>query len=628
MRYVSAGGGSSSTVAWTTSCIRAKASTKISDSFTSFLPLGFAEYPFLVSVRASDRQTVRRWAARANVVAVSIESPALVLGPILRFVDSTRATVWVETDRACAVEVSTSTGQSGMEQTWDVHDHHYAVIQLRGLPAATLIDYTVTLTAAADVGEAGVTVRSGGRLHTASDDAPLTVAFGSCRRGDTYDDESLKAIGADGLAGLARRVEAQGPDEWPQLLLLLGDQVYADDPSPEIKALLRERRASRNDPELGEEVLEEICDFEEYTWLYRESWGVDEVSGLMASIPSCMILDDHDLRDDWNSSLDWRKTMEQKSWWRRRVVGAFSSYYVYQHLGNLSPDELGKDALYGAIRAAATSGEREKLLSDFALLADSEPESARWSYVRDLGNTRIIMIDSRCSRDLDPERRAMLDDAEWKWLSERATETSARHIVFGTSLPYLMLPALHHLEQWNEAVAQGAWGKRFAKVGEKLRLELDLEHWAAFGNSFRDMVGLVDDLVDHARPPASILWLSGDVHCSYVARADLSDRGTERTALYQLTMSPFRNPLERPIRVVNRVAIRKPIVKFMRFLSRRAGVGDVPITWQAQAGPWFDNGVMSLRLDGDQASVQIDHASTGADGTQRLTRTHEMELTP
>lgn len=559
---------------------------------------------------------------------MSIESPELVLGPILRYVDSTRATVWVETDRPCDVEVTTSTGQSGVEQTWDVHQHHFAIVQLVDLPSGTLIDYTVTLTSSGDVGEAGVAVRSGGLLRTAAENDPLTVAFGSCRRGDTYDDESLKAIGADGLAGLAVRVAGQNPEKWPQLLLLLGDQVYADDPSPEIRALLREKRTAQQDSELGEEVFEEICDFEEYTWLYKESWGVDEVSGLMASIPSCMILDDHDLRDDWNSSLDWRATMEKKPWWHRRVVGAFSSYWVYQHLGNLSPEELGRDDLYRAVRAAANGAEREKLLADFSLRADSEPSSARWSYYRDLGDTRIIMIDSRCSRDLDPERRAMLDDVEWNWLRERATETSARHIVFGTSLPYLMLPALHHLEQWNEAVAQGAWGRRFGKVGEKLRLALDLEHWAAFGNSFQDMAELTAELVERESPPASVLWLSGDVHCSYVAQAALTGLDTAQTAVYQLTMSPFRNPLELPIRVVNRLAIRRPTVKFLRFLARKAGVGDAPISWQAQAGPWFDNGVMLLRLNGDGASVRVDHAMTGSDGSQQLVRTHEMDLTP
>lgn len=559
---------------------------------------------------------------------VSSEIPTLVLGPILRYVDNTRATIWVETDRECTVEVRTSTGQSGAENTWSVHEHHFAIVQLVDLPAGTVVDYSVTLRSSADpVVEAAPTVAAGGTLRTAGEDDALTVAFGSCRRGDTYDEDRLKAIGADGLAGLAARLKDQDAEQWPQLLLLLGDQVYADDPSPEIKERLRERRETQQDPELGEEVLEEICDFEEYTWLYRESWGAEQVTGLMATIPSCMILDDHDLRDDWNSSLDWRKDIEQKPWWHRRVVGAFSSYWIYQHLGNLSPDELQNDELYLAVRGAATAEEREKLLSDFSLRADSEPTSARWSYVRDLGNARIIMIDSRCSRDLNPERRALLDEAEWKWLREQALGTDARHIVFGTSLPYLMLPAIHHLEQWNEAVAQGAWGKRWGKVGEKLRLALDLEHWAAFGKSFEDMVGLVEEIVDRPNPPASALWLSGDVHCSYVAEAELTRTSTDSTALYQLTMSPFRNPLDLPIRVVNRLAIRKPVVRFMRYLARRAGLEDHPITWRAEAGPWFDNGVMSLRLEGDSASVRVDHAQTGPGGSQKLVQTHQMQLT-
>ncbi|WP_020108825.1 alkaline phosphatase D family protein [Nocardia sp. 348MFTsu5.1] len=560
---------------------------------------------------------------------MSINSPELVLGPILRYVDTSRATIWVETDGECTVEVRTSTGPSGAENTWSVHGHHFAIVQLVDLPSGAVVDYTVSLTLSdTSASEASAVVKAGGTLRTAAHDDALTVAFGSCRRGDTYDADRLKAIGADGLAGLAARVKEQDAESWPQLLLLLGDQVYADDPSPEIKTRLRERRDAQKDPELGDEVYEEICDFEEYTWLYKESWGAEQVSGLMASIPSCMILDDHDLRDDWNSSLDWRKEMEQKSWWPRRIVGAFSSYWIYQHLGNLSPSELENDELYRAVRSADTAEDREKLLSDFSLKADSEPSSARWSYVRDLANTRIIMVDSRCSRDLTPERRTMLDESEWNWLREQALTTDARHIVLGTSLPYLMLPALHHLEQWNEAVAQGAWGRRWSKVGEKLRLALDLEHWAAFGKSFEDMAGLVGEVVSRPKPPASTLWLSGDVHCSYVAQADLGELVPNNTALYQLTMSPFRNPLDLPIRVVNRLATRRPVVRFLHFLAHRAGLKDHPITWQAKAGPWFDNGVMLLRLEGETASVRVEHARTGPGGAQELLQTHEMALTP
>ena len=38
--------------------------------------------------------------------------------------------------------------------------------------------------------------------------------------------------------------------------------------------------------------------------------------------------------------------MQAKSWWQERIVGALSSYWVYQHLGNLSPAELAENELY------------------------------------------------------------------------------------------------------------------------------------------------------------------------------------------------------------------------------------------------------------------------------------------
>ena len=54
-----------------------------------------------------------------------------------------------------------------------------------------------------------------------------------------------------------------------------------------------------------------------------------------------MIFDDHDIRDDWNASLDWKRKMEATSWWHGRIVAGLASYWVYQHLGNLSPRARG-----------------------------------------------------------------------------------------------------------------------------------------------------------------------------------------------------------------------------------------------------------------------------------------------
>lgn len=548
----------------------------------------------------------------------------VLLGPIVRYVGTETATLWFEMAHPCTVTVVTDVGVRASERTWGVHGHHFALVPLEGLPANAPVSYEVF------VDEHRVWPEDGKRasIHTVDAAGPVTLAFGSCRRGDDYSAKSLKTIGADALAGLGSALIEQDPGQWPQALLLLGDQVYADDPSPEIVERLQARRESGEGPTsaIGTDAENEICDFEEYSWLYRESWGLEPVRTLLASIPSCMILDDHDLRDDWNSSASWRRDIETRPWWNDRVIGAYSSYWVYQHLGNLSPKELAGDEMYAAVRSAETDADREKLLADFALRVDRAPETGRWSFYRDFGDTRLIMIDSRCSRNLDPENREMVDEKEWAWVRERALETTPRHLLFGSSLPYLMLPALHHLEQWNEAVAQGSWGPRSAKVAEKMRIGLDLEHWAAFTNSFNDMAALTRELSRGDDKPASIMWLSGDVHCSYVANADFGVGGRDVPATYQLTMSPFRNPLNLPIRAVNKLAVKRPAARILSKLARAAHVGPSGVEWQAEAGPWFDNGVMLLTLHGDSARLQVHHAHVDDAGKQVLTRTSSLAL--
>ena len=55
----------------------------------------------------------------------------------------------------------------------------------------------------------------------------------------------------------------------------------------------------------------EVADFEEYTRLYRESWSEPTIRWLLSTLPSSMIFDDHDVRDDWNASHAWRLDMQK-----------------------------------------------------------------------------------------------------------------------------------------------------------------------------------------------------------------------------------------------------------------------------------------------------------------------------
>ena len=86
-----------------------------------------------------------------------------------------------------------------------------------------------------------------------------------------------------------------------------------------------------------------VPDAQRYPLLYRHSWGDPEIRWLMSTVPTAMIFDDHDIRDDWNTSASWRADMKEKPWWRDRIRAGLASYWVYQHLGNMSPAELAAD---------------------------------------------------------------------------------------------------------------------------------------------------------------------------------------------------------------------------------------------------------------------------------------------
>lgn len=551
------------------------------------------------------------------------QQPNLVVGPLLRYVDHDSATVWVETDRSCEVIIEVG-GVTEREPTWEVHGHHYAIVVVRGLTAGTETPYQVDLDGARAWPEAG-SPHPPSVIRTLGDPERFRLAFGSCRRAAPFDPASLRKVGADALVAIAERMMGGDFEQWPDALLLVGDQVYADDPSPALAERLERLHDNDSRAMNDDEMRAEIVDFEEYTWLYQESWRTPAVRWLLSTVPTAMILDDHDLRDDWNSSWSWREETSVKPWFRERVIGAFSSYWVYQHLGNLSPDELADDALYRRLRQAPDADTRQRLLTDFAVLTDSQPDSARWSFFRDFGRTRLVVIDSRCSRRLDPADRAMVDDKEWAWVTE-AMSADVDHLLIGTSLPFLLLHGIHHLEGWDEAVAEGAWGDVGKRLGEKVRVSVDLEHWAAFRTSFDAMVDLVTAVAGREHAPASIVWLSGDVHCSYLARAEIAGVDPARTAVHQLTMSPFRNPLNVPIRAVNRLLERQPVVSMLRWLARRAGVTDPAISWQVGDGPWFSNGVMTVAVEGRRLRAEVEHARV-VGGAQVLERTLTSELT-
>ena len=101
--------------------------------------------------------------------------PRLVLGPLLRYVDETAVTVWIEADRACLVEIL-----GRQARTFEVAGHHYALVVIDGLAPGTETEYQVTLDGAVCWPEPGGPGRPS-VLRTLDPGRPLRLVFGSCR---------------------------------------------------------------------------------------------------------------------------------------------------------------------------------------------------------------------------------------------------------------------------------------------------------------------------------------------------------------------------------------------------------------------------------------------------------------
>ena len=527
----------------------------------------------------------------------------LLLGPLLRYVDHESATVWCETADTCTVTV-TAGGGSWSARTFAVHGHHYALVEVVGLQPGTVTPYDVRLTVGDDEQHVWPPERSDLALppsviSTLEPGKPPRLAFGSCRTSVAHDREGNDTHGVDSMRAYALAMAGLTDGEklaWPDLVVFLGDQVYADETTEEMQEFISSRR------DIEEPPGQELKDYEEYAHLYSLAWSDPANRWLLSTLPSTMIFDDHDIRDDWNTSQAWREQMEQTEWWHGRIVAGLASYWVYQHLGNLSAAQRADDDLWQ--RVATHAGDDEVDLSEvldrFAERVDQQPQSYRWSYARELNGSRLVVVDSRAARVLDGDERKLLDDTELAWLDEQLTG-DVDHLFIGTSLPFLLPPGLQHLEAFSEALADGAWGSRGARVAEGLRQAVDLEHWGAFQETFRRVAEMAVQVAtgERGRAPQTVTFLSGDVHHSYVSevtRLHKDDRRRLQSRLLQVVCSPIRNPLPRSMRFATAALSYGVAGVLGRAASRSTHVEQPPFRWRRIRGPWFDNNLATAEV--------------------------------
>jgi PhoD-like phosphatase len=544
--------------------------------------------------------------------------PLLLLGPALRHVDPVSATVWVETDRPCEVTVLDRTAR-----TFCVHGHHYALVVVEDLEPGSTTPYEVHLDGHR-VWPQPHSAFPPSRIRTVGRPGTFRIAFGSCRYATPTTADVRDGIPPDALDSYARQVADTPEDQWPDALVLLGDQVYADELTPGTKGWVASRRGLDAPPGA------QAADFEEYTRLYAESWSDPQVRWLLSTIPSAMIFDDHEMIDDWNTSESWRVQVTPTDWWKRRISGGLTSYWIYQHLGNLSPRELSENSTWQAISHRDDgSDDAGPMLDEMARSADEEPETVRWSFIRHWGPARLIMVDSRAGRVLAESSRGMLDEEEFAWVEgavRTSVEDGVQHLLIGTSLPWLLPHAIHDIERWNEELAARHAGRPLGRLAEKLRQAADLEHWAAFGRSFerlgRTLVAAARG--EYGPPPATALVLSGDVHHAYAA--ELVHPDGLRTRVHQLTVSPLHNQAPHAIEIGFRIGWSRWARLLTGTIGRLARVSPTRLRWEKKAGPFFGNELGELVLEDRDARFRLFATSRDDDLRPRFDQVLDTEL--
>ena len=518
---------------------------------------------------------------------------------MLRYVGETEATIWLETNEACEVQLN-----GASSPTFHVEGHHFALVELEGLEPGSNIEYEVRLDGRRVWPEEDSSFPPS-VIRTHTPERPVRLVFGSCRVSLPHEPpyvlhhwEDERAQGIDALRTMALEMLDGDPHNWPDAVLMLGDQVYADDLSPAMLEWCQSRRDGSGAPS------DELADFEEYAAAYREAWSEPVLRWLFSTVSTSMIFDDHEIHNEWKISQAWLDEMRSHEWYDRRISGGLMAYWIYQHIGNLSYEQLEEHDLIHQVRREEDAG---PMLREHMISADRQAGHSRWSFVRDLGRTRLLVIDSRAGRDVTPGARKMIEPGEWEWIT-RQVHGDFDHLLIASSVPVFLTHGLHFLEAFTEAVADGAWGERGTAFAERLRQGGNMDHWASFGQSFVDFSELLKEVANgqHGRAPSSVIVLSGDVHHCYLAEVGFP-RGTgARSVVWQAVCSAYRKDLARQEKVAMRLGNSMFGWALTRALARTAGVEHPSVGWRMHEHPTYNNQVATLDLEPGHARVKVE----------------------
>lgn len=179
----------------------------------------------------------------------------------------------------------------------------------------------------------------------------------------------------------------------PHFILMMGDQIYADEDTPNV---FKEHFASP--PAARRRALADK---------YKLTWGRDVVREVLANFPSYMMWDDHDIRDGWGSVASDSPTLLARHPRGKTIFERHNAYFedcrdVYWHFQACHnplfvPDETPPNIVQGP----PLPGQRRAMPFAFRC-----------------GRLVVVVVDSRGDRDIFRAGLPILGQEQWKYLED------------------------------------------------------------------------------------------------------------------------------------------------------------------------------------------------------------------
>lgn len=286
--------------------------------------------------------------------------------------------------------------------------------------------------------------------------------------------------------------QAQAPYH---LLMLGGDQVYADPMWETIDDLAEwSQRGSflANITPMSAALAGQVDRF--YFELYCKRWAQPQLAAALASIPTLMMWDDHDIFDGWGSHPEAR---QRSPVFQGLFAAARRWFCVFQ--------------LHRRFETAT---------------AEFLASGANLSYAQRIDDLAIVTLDLRSERSNTQVMSPAAWDAAFRWIDR---QQGLKHLILMTSIPVVYVDL---------ATVEDALGF----IPGQQELEDDLrDHWSSRSHH-GERLRMIHRLLDFGRARGTrVTIVSGDVHVAALGLIESSREGAVQT-ISQLVSSGIVHP--------------------------------------------------------------------------------------